>query len=285
MKKMLTLMSALLLAGGAMAQSTWTMGNGSASTCAVTGSGTGTIIDNCGTTGLNTAGVKFDAIGVSLSTSAGTFARSTLTNQGTSGIGADEATGETSPAHAFDNINGENVEMLFLSFDQAVKLSQVRIGWWSGDADISVYKWVGTAPTATEANLTGVTAGALPSAPTSFDVRNATTTTTSNGWRLVQSADLASSPNDTMNMTADGTVTASSWWLISAFLGSTGIGDDASAKVTDYFKLLSVSACTTGQTGGACGSTTTKVPAPMTAALVGLALLGGAGARRFGRKG
>jgi hypothetical protein len=53
---------------------------------------------------------------------------------------ADEGTG--SPNHAMDNSG--NIDSILFSWDKAITLSQVTIGWAAYDADITVLAYTGT---------------------------------------------------------------------------------------------------------------------------------------------
>lgn len=58
---------------------------------------------------------------------------------GTNGLGAENA---WSPDHAVDNANS-NFDMLLFTFDQAVSLDTVSIGWWQNDSDLTVLAYTG----------------------------------------------------------------------------------------------------------------------------------------------
>lgn len=176
----------------------------------------------------------------------------------------------TSPNHALDN-NG-NTEAVLLSFSQSVMLTSIGIGWKSGDADISVFRYTGaTAPT-----ITGVGASLA--------------SMTSAGWSLVGNyADLAVDTTNPYNLVngaqspsgaAGATSVGSSWWLITAY--NTSYGGSGLTQGDDYFKVYAVAgtACTS-TTPGVCGPGN-KTPEPGTLVLAGLAFAGLAYSRRRG---
>ncbi len=185
----------------------------------------------------------------------------------------------TSPEHAFDN-NFRNrsdtnntiassaavYDSILLSFDTAVALTGITVGWIRYDADITVsaYLGVGT-PT-----LAGRTYGQL----------------TGDGWSYVEhEANLTSGTQRLINGatgSADGVSAAtvtSRHWMISAYNPIRG-GDTSISGLNvgnDYFKLMSVAAASSSPPapGG--------VPEPAAISLIGVAVLGAAATRR--RKG
>lgn len=279
MKRLLAVLPLLWLGwtGSALAQATWTLGP---TGCSVLNSGNAStsMINNC-----TNGGVAMDAYvfsGVVSGNTASNYVRGVMTNQGTSGIGAG---GESAPEHAFDAIG--NHEVLVLSFAEAVRLSSLRIGWYQTDSDVQIYRWDGcqacTAPAGSAGNPnTGSPTGNFNPA--------------SSGWTLVKTADIDlegtasggynggtnTTTKDTIAITATTNVAASSWWLVSAYLGAAS-GDYGQGN--DYVKILAVGACTSSspQTGACAPGTTTTVPEPMSAALVMVALAGGLGARKL----
>jgi hypothetical protein len=174
------------------------------------------------------------------------------------GIGI-SSTGETttSPQHAVDNSG--NTEAFLINFSSAdFALNQLSLGWLSGDADVSILRY------------TGATAPTLGSR-TVADLKNAA------GWDFVGNyANLNTSA--ALNFNTTGTVKTASWWLVSAYNSSySGLAPTAGlTNGDDYFKL-------TGFGGNMVtpppvpGNT---VPEPGTFALLGVAVLGFAAARR-----
>jgi hypothetical protein len=261
----LTALLALSAAGGAAAQSTWNLGG---SSC---GAGTGSTYSSITCTGASTTETAtMTAWGTSGSGS--NFAAGTLANWDPSGFGAYVGADSGSPYHAFDSMApAGSTEAMLLAFGPfKVSLSSLAVGWYSGDADISVLRWDGAgAPP----SMTGLgTAGLLTA-----------------GWTLVGSQDLDSGGPNFNNPNTGGTGAdaykstlnlgnqVSSYWLITTYFGATTGNLE---RGNDAFKILNFSAnvCSSGQysggnggNGGTCG---TGVPEPGSLALAGLALFG-----------
>lgn len=154
------------------------------------------------------------------------------------------------PEHAIDNDG--RYEMVMLSFDDVVKLTQVQIGWaGSTDSDITVmaYQQGAGAPV-----LTGKT----------FTAASLT------GWSLIGNyADVGVA---TVNINAQNVL--SSYWLIGAY---NPLGGAVAAGFTDgddYVKLKSVTGCAKREDGCSPPPPSSNVPEPGSLALVGLGLLG-----------
>lgn len=251
---------ALSLPMGAAAQSTWNL---SSAGCVVVGSGTSSSA-GCtqGVTNANVTGWANTGAG-------GMYARATVTDQGSSGIGmlSGAETGSV-PDHAIDS-NG-NQELVLLNFGtDKVSLTQVKTGWAQNDSDVAVLRWNGaTGPNLSTMTTSGGTDGLI-----------------AKGWQLVASGDLDGVAGNTNTLYGQGTLNiaagaaSSSWWIISSYFGASSGMLDAG---NDYFKLLSFSGTCTGGagTGGACGPATGQAPEPTSLALVGVALAGVWGARR-----
>lgn len=182
----------------------------------------------------------------------------------------------TAPEHAMDN-NFRNssstnntilssaavYDSILLSFDTAVALTGVTIGWTRYDADVTISAYLGTgAPT-----LAGRTYGQLTAA----------------GWSYVEhEADLTAGTQRLFNGAtgnADGVSAAtvtSRYWMVSAYNPTRGGNTSISGLNVgnDYFKLLSVAAASSSPPapGG--------VPEPAALSLIGVAALGAAASRR-----
>ncbi len=191
-----------------------------------------------------------------------------ITHYYTSGLGvknADAYSGDTnegtSPEHAIDN--NERFDMVLFDFgDQLVELSQITLGWWSGDSDISVLAYTGSA----EANQ---------SASELVDGRTLTAASqdlTANGWSIIGNHDVdnendGSTPVGVQNINA-GKV-ASSYWLISAY--NPAFGSDCTPannycqadNPMDYFKIAAVAGTVQDAPPPPPSSEPASAPAPL----------------------
>jgi len=163
----------------------------------------------------------------------------------------------TSPQHAVDN-NG-STEAFLINFNAPnFALNQLSIGWLSGDADVSILRYTGSAAPI----LGSRTVADLKSAP---------------GWDFVGNyANLSTSAP--LNFNNTGTVKTATWWLLSTYSSSySGIAPSGNlTNGNDYFKLTGFGG-TLVPTAPVPGN---SVPEPGTFALLGVAVIGFAAARR-----
>jgi hypothetical protein len=172
------------------------------------------------------------------------------------GLGVQTSSESGSPNHAIDSQGPD--EFVLVSFAQAVNLTNVGVGWFSGDFDITVLAFTGT-------GTPSLTNNTLSSADLAG---GATTGLVNGGWTLVgnRSNGSASLVNNVNNFTLANNI-SSSHWLIGAYNTAVGGTNEGWTTGDDYFKLLHVGGVTT--TGGGGGA---PVPVPGTLALVALGL-------------
>ena len=175
------------------------------------------------------------------------------------GVLSGAETRNTYPDHGLDNnitagnISGDGYEWIMLSFNKAVSLDQIELGWYYNDADMTILS-----------STTGGTNLSAWSLVTNlyFD-GSSTDDFTSNGSGGLKTKELNLSVDD-----------CASYWLIGAinpsYASSGYVG-------TDYFKVLSVAACTDCTTPP---PPNTGVSEPASLALAGLGLAGIVGLRR-----
>ena len=298
----------LLGASSVFAQGTWNLGTASAASGACNASSSPAVA-SCG------AGVNGSSGGVQAGISAwgntgsGTsFVQYNLGNNDPSGFGALVQGGnETSVNnhHAFDNSTtgcgsggttntgcGGTQEFMLISFGSAkVNLSAMQIGYFGGDADISIYRWDGN----TAASTAGTSLAAGWTLVSSMDVDT-------NGAGCVNANDSASyckqfDVGSSGAAVAGATNLYSSWWLISTYVGAANAAKSLeSPNNNDAFKILSFSAGTcagtiTGGSSGTAGTSTANngsscstagggAPEPGSLALAGLAMVGVLATRR-----
>lgn len=185
-----------------------------------------------------------------------------LSYYGGGGLGM-SSDGDGVPNHALDN-NGTYTEGVLLNFSSSTILTGVDLGYISGDADISVFRFVGNS--APSLNGTGASLNSMNNA----------------GWQLVGNYANLSADNSVpyqYNAINSGNV-GSSWWLITAYNAAYGTGSGLT-QGDDYFKLLSLAGTACTENSAKCGTpTANRAPEPATLALTSVALLGLAGLRR-----
>lgn len=252
---------AAILGAVSSAHAAWTFtGSGSAVTTTVTADSstdpkitniTGAAAVNSTTTAGNTAYAASAKWATNALTSFG----------GTIGMCSDligTATSCDQPNHAIDNAG--KTESVLLSFSKSVVLTSIGLGYVSGDADISLFRYTKNSAVDPTVNTVGATQAEMLTA----------------GWQLVGNyADMIVDTSSPYNLVNSGNV-GSSWWLISAYNSSYGGGVTSTDGIkglqqgNDFFKLAAVSG--TACTGANCGSQ--RVPEPGSLALASLAMFG-----------
>jgi len=200
------------------------------------------------------------------------YAAAGLVQYGTSGFGVKNATTASttsatdtqSPQHSMDN-NLNGIDLIQLNFGTDTVLESIGLGWYQTDSDVSVYRYV--AGTGTTTDITGLTTGTL----------------SSKGWELVGNYANLNTTWSSSNTSSDATVVApnsvnaeglsSSWWLISAYTGTSTIGNLDPGD--DYMKVLAVAT-----RAPSTPPDDNKVPEPGTLALMGVAIMGFVASRR-----
>jgi len=158
-----------------------------------------------------------------------------------SGLGVEN---QNSPQHATDNSGGDYDGLLF-SFNKIVDVSGLGIGWYSGDADVSVLAYTGATPFS----------GALTGFGSNWSAL------LGSGWSVVGNYNR----NGTGSFAVNSADFKSKYWLVGAYNRAFG---GTLSQNNDYFKLKTIT------------FESVKVPESSTLFLVVIGLLGVLGARR-----
>ncbi|WP_102798247.1 exosortase-dependent surface protein XDP1 [Bowmanella denitrificans] len=197
LRKSLLLIAALVCGNASAGTETWNLGNANFG-----GSGNSNYLN-----------MVVDGIGLTItgwtdaSNQGGDLTQSQL-YRWSGGVGIENL---SNPEHAVDNSNG--YDALLLSFDTAVSLDGVSVGWYSGDADMSFAAYTGSGNVNSLANLSW----------NEF---------LSNGW--ISQGDYTGSAG-TAYRSVSNTVT-SKYWIVGAFNPAFG-GSSSYTGAADYMKI------------------------------------------------
>jgi MYXO-CTERM domain-containing protein len=289
------------MAQNAAAQGTWQLGGASCNP----GSGTP-----------NTAACAVGSVTATMTAwggSGSSFTQATMADYDPSGFGAKSGTNETgnNGHHAFDNLApaasagsggyntgcgtgtatsgcGGTQEFMLISFGNAkVNLNALSIGYFHGDAEISVYRWDGSSGPAGTSGYSGWTLVAAK------DMDSAWNSGTSSASFNVNTE--ANTTNGIVSNNASQLNKYSSWWMISTYAGgfsNTTLGNlqGGAWKLQTFAANLCVGTLTGGSSGGGsaannnngatCSTGGGGAPEPGSLALAGLAMVGVLATRR-----
>lgn len=273
-------------APAAFAQGTFTPGTGTTSNCNPNNPPTTFDAVSCSVGSVSVSMTAWGYMSPLSTTAAAGWVQGRVGDFNTNGFGAYTGNKESNSdsQHAFDNLTagcgassganggsiplstansgcGGAVEAAMLSFNTAVSMSSVGVGYVSVDGDMSVYAWTGggSGPTMSTQTLSTSGAGTLA------------------GWTLVGSNDFNSSGTWTFASSSP----YSSYFLITTYFGAasnSSLGGDAGLTNNDRFKINTFTvACQTTNCGPAPGP---GIPEPASLALTSLGLVAVFGARR-----
>ena len=138
-----------------------------------------------------------------------------FTDNGSSGLGVlHDGESTDSPDHAMDNINNGQDAMLFDFDGKSVELTDVQIGWYGNDSDVSILAWTGDQDATAAQIETSLTLG-------NYDDLAANT-----AWDIVGNYQIHGDGSTYTESVNAGHVT-SSYWLIGAFNNAFGSNYDA----------------------------------------------------------
>lgn len=265
MKLIISLCTAVLglsAAGGAVAQmKTWNFGDGTApGSCSDVANANAGAMGNkysC-TEQPNGAVVNLEVKSFGDTGAGATFAAANTAYWGTgSGFGvrnASEGLSAIAPDHAMDNNVTQDLLMLKYTGAGTMALNSLQLGWTQNDSDVSILRWTGAG--IPETALTSSTVGTL----------------TGSGWSWV--ANLSNIGNAVASFNTGLGAVSSSYWIVAAYNTNFDGAATHLDATTDYMKVLAVAGNVTGPGGGG------GVPEPGSLALLAVAGLGAAGARR-----
>ena len=227
----------------------------------------------------NPPGIAVDATGYHQNTDTSNFIERPLTIYGADHLSLNYdnywgSGGEGSPYHAIDNSGG--YDLVVFEFAAPVTVSQISMGWWSGDADFSLFAFEPVPP--------GVTPGTnTPPGSGSFAYQDMI----GDGWSLIGSFDYdENDANGYLDLEAvtNGDILdyTSSYWAVGAVFDAVAgngptYGSGIVADGNDRFKIASLAGCYTDLPPP---PPNTSAPEPTSLALMALGLAGGLGYRR-----
>lgn len=221
-----------------------------------------------------------------------TSAGAAITNGDPTSIGTGK---ENSPNHAFDNNSG--YDLVIFQFAKPVTLSQIKMGWLGSDSDFSLFVWTPGTPNAAPPGSDGFSIATM---------QQQASTAAQDGWTLIGSFDYdayattstaldlealtdgAPVPTANASMRKNVVDYASSYWAIGAVVngiaqygaqyGSIAESTSTNPTYADAFKIAQLAGCYDNPP-----PPPSRVPEPMSMALVALGLVGGLKMKRKAR--